>query len=62
VGNSGMSTEPHLHFQLMDTADWQTAHGLPLQLVDFVRNGTAVERGEPRRGDVITGMSTEARR
>lgn len=62
VGNSGMSTEPHLHFQLMDTADWQTAHGLPLQLVNFVRNGTVVERGEPRRGDVITGVSTEARR
>lgn len=62
VGNSGMSTEPHLHFQLMDTADWQTAHGLPLQLVDFVRNGTVVDRGEPRRGDVLTGVSTEARR
>ena len=62
VGNSGMSTEPHLHFQLMDTADWQTAHGLPLQLVDFVRNGTLVDRAEPRRGDVLTSVSTEARR
>lgn len=62
VGNSGMSTEPHLHFQLMDTPDWQTAHGLPLQLVDFVRNGTHVDRAEPRRGDVLTPVSTEARR
>lgn len=54
VGNSGMSTEPHLHFQLMDTKDWRTAHGLPLVIVDFVRNGTLVDRGEPRRGDIIS--------
>lgn len=62
VGNSGMSTEPHLHFQLMDTGDWRTAHGLPLVLSDFVRNGTLVERAEPRRGDVITAVAAEARR
>lgn len=62
VGNSGMSTEPHLHFQLMDTADWRTAHGLPLQLHDFVRNGTVVDRAEPRRGDVLTPVSVEAHR
>jgi len=62
VGNSGMSTEPHLHFHLMDTGDWRTANGLPLQLTDFVRNGTVVERGEPRRGDVITAVAAEARR
>lgn len=62
VGNSGMSTEPHLHFQLMDTSDWKTAHGLPLQLVDYVSNGTRVDRGEPRRGEVVSKRSPEARR
>lgn len=62
VGSSGMSTEPHLHFQLMDTGDWRTAHGLPLQLHDFVRNGNLVDRAEPRRGDVITRVSVEAQR
>lgn len=56
VGNSGMSTEPHLHFQLMDTKDWRTAHGLPLVLTDFVRNGTLVDRGEPRRGDLVSAV------
>lgn len=62
VGNSGMSTEPHLHFHLMDTGDWKTAHGLPMQLVDWVRNGAQVERGEPRRGDVVSKRATAARR
>jgi hypothetical protein len=62
VGNSGMSTEPHLHFHLMDTADWHTANGLPLQLHDFVRNGTLVDRAEPRRGDILTAVRAEASR
>lgn len=53
VGNSGMSTEPHLHFQLMDTGDWHTANGLPMVLTELERNGTVIDRVEPRRGDVV---------
>jgi murein DD-endopeptidase MepM/ murein hydrolase activator NlpD len=62
VGNSGMSTEPHLHFHLMDNADSRRAHGLPAQLMYFTRNGQLVERGEPRRGDTIAPTSVEAKR
>ena len=29
-GNSGNSTEPHLHLQVSNTLDWPDAHGLPL--------------------------------
>jgi len=60
VGNSGMSTEPHLHFHLMDNASWRRAHGLPAQLQYFTRNGQLVERGEPRRGDSIAATTVEA--
>ena len=28
-GNSGNSTEPHIHLQVSDSTDWTSAHGLP---------------------------------
>jgi len=34
VGSTGHSTEPHLHFQLMDSADFFTANGLPIMFDD----------------------------
>lgn len=61
-GNSGMSTEPHLHYQLMDAADWTKAHGLPAQFQGFLANGRHVERGEPLRAQVISHADVEARR
>jgi hypothetical protein len=43
-GNSGNSSDPHVHFQLMDGPDIETATGLP-----FVWSYLD-ESGEPRRG------------
>ena len=34
VGNTGHSSEPHLHFQLMDSKDFLTANGLPVMFTD----------------------------
>lgn len=61
-GNSGMSTEPHLHYQLMDDAEWKHAQGLPAQFSGFMANGRFVERGEPLRTQVISHVTVEARR
>jgi murein DD-endopeptidase MepM/ murein hydrolase activator NlpD len=34
-GNSGNSSEPHLHFQLMDTARTAFATGLPFRFAGY---------------------------
>ncbi|GAA1995542.1 M23 family metallopeptidase [Microbacterium pumilum] len=33
-GNSGNSTQPHVHVQATDSTDWPTARGLPIAFVD----------------------------
>ena len=35
VGNTENSTEPHLHFQLMDNEDFFTVQGLPRTFTDI---------------------------
>jgi hypothetical protein len=58
-GNSGNSTQPHVHVQVMDSPDPFTARGLPLAFRDYrvwPRAGgppVAVPRGIPDDGDVV---------
>lgn len=52
-GNSGNTTEPHLHFHLQTGPQLGTGEGLPAQFQHYVANGHPVERGEPRRGDSL---------
>jgi murein DD-endopeptidase MepM/ murein hydrolase activator NlpD len=58
-GNSGNSSEPHLHFQLMDSADAVRARGIPCAFSAYeVRRGDGwepVHDGIPQRLDRVRG-------
>ncbi len=40
-GNSGMSTLPHIHWQVMDSVNPSEAHGIRQRLAPYNRNGAA---------------------
>lgn len=61
AGNSGVSTEPHLHYQLMDAPEWLKAHGMPAVFVDYVADGKPMSRGEPRRSQALAPMTSGSR-
>jgi murein DD-endopeptidase MepM/ murein hydrolase activator NlpD len=52
-GNSGNSSEPHLHFQLMDHPSVLLAAGLPLRFARY-RVGDADRAGVPRNLEPFT--------
>jgi hypothetical protein len=60
VGHTGNSTAPHLHFQLMDSADPLQATGIPCAFAAYrvERDGQwqHVERGIPRRRERICSV------
>jgi hypothetical protein len=49
-GNSGNSTEPHVHLQVSDSTDWMTASGLPFAFAQG--DGSA---WLPKNGDIVRG-------
>lgn len=58
-GNSGNSSEPHLHFYLQDRAQLlNEALGLPLAFTDYAADGQPVSRGTPVQGQFLSGVPT----
>lgn len=54
VGNSGHSTEPHLHFQLMDAARLTVANSLPAKFSHVLVDGKLVARAWPVSGNRVS--------
>lgn len=52
-GNSGHSSEPHLHYHLQNRSRFNFGDGLPAQFQNYKVKGDIIERGEPSRGTVI---------
>ena len=52
-GNSGNTSEPHLHFHLQTTAELGAGEGLPAQFVAYRVDGRVVRGGEPVRGETV---------
>jgi hypothetical protein len=61
-GNSGNSTQPHLHLQVMDSADLAVAKGLPILFDRFreypgrVGTPTIRSRGIPAEGSIVEAL------
>lgn len=60
-GHSGHSSEPHLHFQLQDRADFYTAVSLPIRFRDFerIKDGAreCVELGFVERDQIVRNVN-----
>src|SRR3546814_2633745 len=52
-GNSGNTSEPHLHLHLQDAPKFGEGNGLPVFFEHYTANGQAVERGEPVKGQTV---------
>lgn len=52
-GNSGRSSEPHLHYHLQTAPVFGEGEGLPAAFVDYFSGGEYRASGEPVRGEVI---------
>lgn len=59
-GNSGNSSEPHLHFHLQDAPEFGRGNGLPAFFEHYVVDGSPVTRGEPVQGQVIAPARSAA--
>lgn len=57
VGNSGNTSEPHLHIHLQDTAELIVGEGIPLEFSDYRdQTGARHDRGIPTGGFGLSGF------
>jgi len=52
-GNSGNTTEPHIHFHIQDQPGFGMGAGKPAFFRNYLSNGAGIMRGEPARGELV---------
>ena len=55
-GNSGNSSEAHIHYHLQNTAVFGSGEGLPAQFTNYLQDGELVQRGELEQGQSISSQ------
>jgi hypothetical protein len=53
AGNSGNSTQPHLHYHLQSSSGLLNGLGVPAQFLDYYEDDLFVERGDPVRNQKV---------
>jgi len=59
-GNSGNSPYPHFEYRLQNSNGRPFPFSLPIQFVDYVSDGKAVEAGQPVRGEIVKNGGASA--
>ena len=54
VGNSGNTSEPHIHYHLQNGPDMKSAEGLPAPFSNLIVNGKPVAKAELLKGQTVS--------
>jgi hypothetical protein len=60
VGNSGNSSEPHLHYHLQDGPVFADAESMPAAFVDYLADDRPVASGELHKGQRVRTRNSAA--
>ena len=63
VGNSGNTSEPHIHFHVQDSPEFQPGGsvGIPVHFDDYEADGTVHAQGTPSGGQFVTTLGRVTR-
>jgi hypothetical protein len=56
-GNSGNSSEPHIHYHLQNSSQLSQGDGIPSQFQNYQANDSFITRGEPIKGQRISNVN-----
>jgi murein DD-endopeptidase MepM/ murein hydrolase activator NlpD len=58
-GNSGNTSEPHVHFHVQDSPTLFRAKGVPVEFSDYLADGRRVDHGIPLQGQFVRDPGTQ---